>query len=409
MDSLTPCQETALHEFKKFMVSNRQQFILSGGAGNGKTYIVKKFLEELPTLNSIKSLTGGEVDNTIAFVAPTNAAARVLSKALDGKKVTTIHKLFGLIRSYTKSGKLVFNQSKHFNMVLKLNLLVVDEASMVSRSIMDIILNSIDKNTKILWVGDSYQLPPVGESNSIVFNSGITEVELKTPVRFDSSTISKAVLACRQAVIYEEYPELESGEGIVILPKDEFRNEIIKHEGNESSFTLAWTNAKVNSYNKLITDMVYDGDPTSIGQRVISKDRSDTLEKDTVYEITNKTDTRIELLNEDNELVEADTKVITLNKGIEVYLYSNGVKKILTPILKKLKKERKWNEYYAMKEEYVTLSNSAAITVHKSQGRTYDTVFIDIEDIFRNRNINETLRLLYVAISRAKKQIYILG
>jgi exodeoxyribonuclease-5 len=43
-----------------------------------------------------------------------------------------------------------------------------------------------------------------------------------------------------------------------------------------------------------------------------------------------------------------------------------------------------------------------AITVHRSQGSTFNNIFVDMEDIMRNRNWLECLKLFYVAITRAR-------
>ena len=55
------------------------------------------------------------------------------------------------------------------------------------------------------------------------------------------------------------------------------------------------------------------------------------------------------------------------------------------------------------------IRSAEACTVHCSQGSTYDRVFIDLGDIMSCRQTSVKTRLLYVALSRAKKEAYIYG
>ncbi len=50
-----------------------------------------------------------------------------------------------------------------------------------------------------------------------------------------------------------------------------------------------------------------------------------------------------------------------------------------------------------------------ASTVHKAQGASVDDVYIDLSDVGTNGNSEEVARLLYVAISRARKNVYLYG
>jgi len=75
--------------------------------------------------------------------------------------------------------------------------------------------------------------------------------------------------------------------------------------------------------------------------------------------------------------------------------------------------EKKINKLY---KEYQTkiiecfaeLNYGYCITVHKSQGSTFKNVFIDMNDIFANNNINETSKCLYTAITRSSKTLKLL-
>lgn len=50
-----------------------------------------------------------------------------------------------------------------------------------------------------------------------------------------------------------------------------------------------------------------------------------------------------------------------------------------------------------------------ASTVNKSQGSTYDTVYIDLNDIGKCRDKDQVRRMLYVAVSRARHKVVFTG
>jgi ATP-dependent exoDNAse (exonuclease V) alpha subunit len=78
-------------------------------------------------------------------------------------------------------------------------------------------------------------------------------------------------------------------------------------------------------------------------------------------------------------------------------------------ILKQLAKEKNWKDFFDVKEKVADLRPTYACTVHKSQGSTYDNVFIDLYSIGKNNKPNEVARLLYVAVTRASNNVYLYG
>lgn len=68
-----------------------------------------------------------------------------------------------------------------------------------------------------------------------------------------------------------------------------------------------------------------------------------------------------------------------------------------------------WKKYFRLKDAYANVQYIFASTIHKLQGSTYDTVYIDLSFI-NNNNISKDLlyRLIYVAITRARKNIKVL-
>jgi exodeoxyribonuclease-5 len=94
-----------------------------------------------------------------------------------------------------------------------------------------------------------------------------------------------------------------------------------------------------------------------------------------------------------------------------VYVLSTeGAKQFNTLLQRKAQECRRsgsWREFYAMQEFFIDLRPGHAMTVHKSQGSTYDEVFVDYRNILKNRNVREADRMLYVAVTRARHSVII--
>jgi len=67
-----------------------------------------------------------------------------------------------------------------------------------------------------------------------------------------------------------------------------------------------------------------------------------------------------------------------------------------------------WDNYNIIIDEMAKLNYSYSITVHLSQSKTYNNVYIDIDDIFKNENLSEKKKLLYTAITRASYSLNLL-
>lgn len=157
-----------------FYNSERQIFVLAGYAGTGKTTLLNHTVTE--TLNLVP-------DESAAFVTPTGKAATVLIRK--GIPATTLHRL--IYQSFTeeqeielngkniKIEKLSFRRRENIDKSIKL--IVLDEASMVSDSVL---WDLTEFGVKLLLCGDNAQLPPVEGFNTYLKNPDYT---LKTIVR----------------------------------------------------------------------------------------------------------------------------------------------------------------------------------------------------------------------------------
>ena len=159
--NLTTSQQQALIKLKEFTTNkNTRYFRLIGYAGTGKSFLTAEF---------IKWLKCKKIDYAVA--APTNKAAKNIK--LIGEQVgmtinaMTVAQLLGQqprlnettgIEEFTVKSKLK----------LDFEMIIIDEFSMISSTNFTELAKAIGAKTKVLFVGDAAQLPPVGEPEPIV-------------------------------------------------------------------------------------------------------------------------------------------------------------------------------------------------------------------------------------------------
>lgn len=217
--NLSADQKTALTLLEAFLAGPTQVFMLKGFAGSGKTTILKGFVDYL-------NAEGKE----FSLMAPTGRAAKVLRERT-GQEAYTIHKS---IYSYEELDEVAEGDSFYYVYKIRNNydvaakVFIVDEASMVSdaeseneffrfgstKLLTDLIqytrVGHENVKTKIIFVGDPCQLPPVGDSSSKAFDVdyllnqfGLSceEVEMKEVKRqTGESGILKAAAKIRRSI-----------------------------------------------------------------------------------------------------------------------------------------------------------------------------------------------------------------
>lgn len=170
LDNLKADQIEAVNQA---MASN--VFILSGAPGTGKTYTTRSLIASF--------------DNTgarIKAVAPTGKAAK-RTQELTGIRALTIHKCLDYRPGSNGSFEPTFNEENK----LPLDVLVVDESSMIDVLLFARLLEALPTNCRLILVGDIHQLPAVGPGNVLkdLIAAGVPCVELTVIKRQDAGRI----------------------------------------------------------------------------------------------------------------------------------------------------------------------------------------------------------------------------
>ena len=167
-DSLMEDQIDALKK-----AAGNQVFILTGAPGTGKTYTIKKIIESFP-------------DAKIALAAPTGKACKRMYEQ-SGMRAQTIHKL--LDPEKTKNG---FHFTRNSDNPIEAKLIVLDECSMIDTLLFAQFLDAVAPDTRLIMVGDTYQLPSVGPGNilkDLITSGKIPTTELTIIKRQDEGLI----------------------------------------------------------------------------------------------------------------------------------------------------------------------------------------------------------------------------
>jgi len=182
------------------MVQEKQLSILCGAPGVGKTYTLKEIIK----WTSSQKLS-------VAMAAPTGKAALQMQNATNFP-ATTIHKL---LAPKFYNNQFTFDHNERNK--LKFDFIILDETSMVTNNLMADILRAIDiKKTKLLLVGDFYQLPSIGPGKilqDLIESDKIPFVEL-TEIQRNSGDIVKACHQIKNKKIYIPSERLDPETGL---------------------------------------------------------------------------------------------------------------------------------------------------------------------------------------------------
>ena len=368
----------------------------------------------------------------VYLTATTNKAASVY------KNAETIHSLLKLIvcpdyrtGKSTLASKL---DTAALDRILDHSLIFIDECSMIDSELYKII-SYIKKNkkNKIIYIGDKNQLPPVNSIFSI-FNRGIRQVELDTPVRYkdkDLKYLGEILKENVESGIFNPINIPKNSSSIHWLDADSFEKEFIKYFRIFSfeNRVLTYTNEAANMYAEYIrklrgySSLLVPNKGYVLNTPYISETRNSYFSLPSCSEIvltdvrdidglTGKTSWIAQMIQqlEIENGISCDLKVVNLSSksGTRNALAANKPLE-LKKIVNILKKQKKYMEMFEIKNNVLDLSQGDSLTVHKSQGSTYTNVFIDLNDLSTCRDPNVFARLLYVACTRASSKVFLCG
>jgi len=379
----------ALTEKQKSIIPLMEQSkiaILTGGPGTGKTETSKA------VLNWAK-----DKKMRIAVAAPTGKAGKRISEAINFK-ASTIHAL--LQPRMGNNGNFVFQKNE--NDLLDIDLLILDEVSMIDNRLMASILKALDINkTKLLLIGDAGQLPSVGPGSilrDLLASKTVSHVELNEIFR-NSGDIVKACHKIKDGKYYKPSESLDPDNGLnlrhveVRSPEriQEVIRQIVTGRMVDRNFDPIWDCQILSPVNER-TVLSCKG----LNKVLQAELNSNPAIDGTVFRKHDK------IINRKNE------KLKTPIGGEELCL--NGDQGTIVDIFEK--KKQIIVEFYNPDRTVVVplhrneLGLAYCLTVHKAQGSEFPVVIIPVHSSF-NFFLNRSW--VYTGISRASQILITVG
>ncbi len=445
----TSDQSTLIALLSEF-ISNKNEreiMVIKGYAGTGKTNMVAALSKTLPNFKW-KSV----------LLAPTGRAAKVLSN-YSKKPAQTIHKKI-FIKIPTHDGGVAFSlaENKHTNTIF-----VVDEASMIgldnptSDSVYHSLLESLleyvfsGANCKIILVGDTAQLPPIGSNESPALNIDylkasyslqIKHIELKQVARQeDASGILKNATHLRECInnFKDEFPKISLHKDVVRLTGEDLEdalNTAYSNYGYNDVLLVTRSNKRANLFNQAVRARVRYMDEDLCGGDLMMVVKNNYFwldEKSEAGFIANGDSLEIKKIVRRKELYGFNfaecivklsdyenipeltvnllldsiyTEVPSLTKDQQQELFANVMEDVADEPIKGLRMA------YLRKNPYfnaLQVKFNYAVTCHKAQGGQWPCVFIDQGYLTKEMLNVEYIRWLYTAFTRASEKVYLMN
>ena len=454
----TPCQDALLRKVADFVSSDDDDImVVNGYAGTGKTTAISAVIEVMR-----------QFETKCVLLAPTGRAAKVLS-SYSGRPASTIHKHIYRQKSVGGDGFGQFTLAPNKD---KCTLFVVDEVSLIgidagqqqstsafgTGNLLDDLITFVRSGVecKVILIGDSAQLPPVGLDASpalskdyMAMMGGIVFAELSTVVRQQS----ESGILYNATNIRQLQTELDYGPGLMdmcdlgleVAPFDDVERitggELIEKisdayatYGEDETVILCRSNKRAIKYNLGIRSTVQFKEERLVrddklmivkncyqflegieGMDYIANGDIAKLQKISKFEERyglHFAEARISFPDyDDQEIVakvildtlESESASLTYEQSNMLYQGVNEDYAHLTTKKKRYEAVREDKYYNALQLKYAN-----AVTCHKSQGGQWRCVFID-NPFWQEELTLDDLKWLYTAITRATEKVYLVN
>ncbi|MES2761243.1 MAG: AAA family ATPase [Bacteroidota bacterium] len=427
--------------------NERSVMVVKGYAGTGKTNMVAALSKTLPSFKWRSVL-----------LAPTGRAAKVLS-TYSQKPAQTIHKkIFRKIPTHDGGVSFTLGENLHRNTIF-----IVDEASMIgmdnpnSESVYASLLESLFEyvysgdNCKLILVGDTAQLPPVGSTESPALNIdllraayhlSIKHIELKQVARQqDASGILLNATHLRECILdfKDDFPKLQTFNDVVRLSGDELEdalNNAYSKYGFNDVLIVTRSNKRANLFNQAVrtrirymdddlcggdlmmvvknnyfwldekseAGFIANGDSLQIRKILGRKELYGFNFAECIVELCDYPNAPEITLNLLLDAIPTDTSALT--KEQQQFLYEAVMEDVADQPLKGLRMAYLKNSPYF---NALQVKFNYAVTCHKAQGGQWPCVFIDQGYLTKEMLNVEYIRWLYTAFTRASEKVYLMN
>lgn len=358
------------------MAIKSQVSIVCGPAGTGKTTIVQKMINDLSALGY-----------DIQLCAPTGRAAKRMTEVTKIKALT-IHQLLG----FDSETKRPFHDKDY---PLEKTCFIVDEASMIDVKIASYLVQAIKSGCKLVIIGDVHQLPSIGPGKVLY--------DLLTAGLFPTKELKEIFRQKDESQILNVATKVRNGEQIdfSLLPsKSDFKMYNLKNQRDIKNLLKKLierfhANDKYDIFEDLqVISPVHKGELGCISLNAMIQD------------IVNPSGQEFRL---GSKLIRKGDKVIQLNNNYDKHVYNGDTGRVVAvyPKDKEIVVRFDDTDISYIEEEIFEIDLAYCLTVHKVQGGEFPFILMPYHKAFGDFML--TRKLLYTAITRAKKQFVMIG
>lgn len=445
-------QSETMEMLGEFLFGNSQRdrvFVLRGYAGTGKTSIIGALVRLLD-----------ECHYPVSLMAPTGRAAKVFA-SMAGHPAYTIHRcIYRQQRFNVEMEGFALTENRRTGM-----LFICDEASMISTlnegspfgtgNLLDDLIEYVygSEGCRLLLVGDSAQLPPVGQRNSPaldinnlrgygldVLTTELTEVarqQLDSGILLNATRLRQTLSEGGQAlnllprVYYKMYPDVVRVEGYDLI--DDIASSYSR-QGIDETIIITRSNARANRFNFGVRNQILGREEElSAGDRLLVVRNNyywgrefdqlpfiangDVITVRRVRSVFTQYGFRfakIEITLTDYDI---DTEVIVLLETLTVEgpcLPQGRQEQLFAAVAQDYPEcHNKRDLYRAIKENpyfnALQVKFAYCVTCHKSQGGQWQDVYLDLSYINPEHLGTDFYRWMYTAFTRARNRLYMIN
>lgn len=415
-------QKEVQKEIKSLELGDR--LVVSGRAGSGKTHAITR------SVDGFKAL----------FLAPTHPAKAILEKELFGTehRVMTIQKAIGWKKRYNEEGlrsiqtyrsatevkEGVMGKSCCASSVFaEANIVIVDEFSMVGRFLFEAIEDYANEfGLPVVYSGDPFQLPPVNDEE-VIAKKGFKTITLEESMRFSKDSKIFSIGERLRDSIENEPDEpfdcIVGGDDVEVVTGSVWKaRAIADYKAATNMLAVTSDNSRQSKLRAVVRERA--GEQLCEGDLVVSKQTDDLFQNGQAMRVSAAEPTAKTLpdvarcLSADGNLSVHGYRLSFVDRTDEAFVLKNeGERSALIGRIKRLYEKGKLNYQqatYALEwiEQINQFELEAFATVHKSQGRSVDTIYIDTSSVVKKPDwlsMEHFKRLLYTSFTRAKKRV----